>query len=489
MEWQRAEISQDDRISVVDVPVTEEITYTVTRKNDQGELYTVEASSKLIAVKEFQTGESQAYIRTAIPDEDYDNTTTEKTCDLSLNCGDRGTFSGLELYSTLDGHLVAIAKYASGKCVSQLYLCDESLSAEEKTELLSSLFSEALIIPSSVMTRSSGVDSDDWTYGPPNSLFIGSDGEVYIYLDNDGDGISDSIIDYRSWVIMNGGGGGGSSGGGNGSSGDGGGSSGGGTGSGGTPGGGAVDGGSSGGGGGGNSSGGDSGDDSGSDDDGGTEEDGDDNKLPIGDSTYPGGGTFTPVNPLPGWGHLTPTLPPEEEDNDEYYTRLGEEAFAKIISDLESGNVDFYECTISSNDNYYHAGVVAANLGLNTNGLITSCINFMKDPPIEALTYGQILSGASLYIGVSQTIVAFTDGEISTTDIVNAISVGFNAIGFVTAFIPGGQIVSGVAGVTSCIIGLASNFITYTTIPTIIRLSLKNGAQINLLIAPSNIIC
>lgn len=211
--------------------------------------------------------------------------------------------------------------------------------------------------------------------------------------------------------------------------------------------------------------------------------------MPIGDRTYPGGGTFTPVNPLPGWGHLTPTLPSEEEEDDEYYTRLGEEAFAKIISDLESGNVDFYECTISSNDNCYHAGVVAANLGLNTNGLITSCINFMKDPPIEALTYGQILSGASLYIGVSQTIVAFTDGEISTTDIVNAISVGFNAIGFVTAFIPGGQIVSGVAGVTSCIIGLASNFITYTTIPTIIRLSLKNGAQINLLIAPSNIIC
>ncbi len=69
LEWQRAEISQDDRISVVDVPVSEEITYTVTRKNDQGEPYTVEASSKLIAVKEFQTGESQAYIRTAIPDE------------------------------------------------------------------------------------------------------------------------------------------------------------------------------------------------------------------------------------------------------------------------------------------------------------------------------------------------------------------------------------------------------------------------------------
>lgn len=484
LDWTRAERSQDEHISTIDIPVMGDICYTVIRKNEEGVCYNVEASSKLVAVQSFETGELQAYIRTSIPDENYFdfNGDSGKLCDLSLNCGDRGNFSGIELYSTLDGHLVALSKYLSGEVAKQLFLCDESLSVEEKREIVVSILDEMMIIPGWVQTRNSGIDSDEWPYGRPNSFFWGNDGELYIYLDNDGDGISDSIIDYRSWMVMigiGGSGGGGSSGSGSGGS-TGGGSTGGGS----TPGGGAVGGGSSGGGGNGSGTTPSDGDnDSGEDDEDDSEGDdnsGFDNGGYLPGVVYPGGGF---INPLPRYGHFLPIVPPDEdeESEEEYYQRLGEEAFAKIREDIESGNYLFYDCTVDNSGNVGEALLNAAGVGLNTNDFILLFMKFFDDIPKDAIAFGKIISGANFVVGAAQTVIGCSDGDITTADALNALSTILSGLGYAVAFTPLAP-VAPYLGIASCVVGLASNCFTYYGIPTIIRVKMDSGEELNILI-------
>lgn len=148
----------------------------------------------------------------------------------------------------------------------------------------------------------------------------------------------------------------------------------------------------------------------------------------------------------------------ETQMTDEEYTELGQTTINKIQQDLQSNNVQIKQVKI--NDTTGEALLYAAGAGLNTNGIITSATNFIANAGPLVTNIGIAVSGAGLVVGATQTWIGYSDGDITTADKLNAISTALNAVGIVCAFIPGGQIVSGVLGVSSCIVGLVSTFMS-----------------------------
>lgn len=202
IDWDNAEESSLPHLSSVDVPTETEFVYFVGRYDANGELYTVRADSKIIVVKESDNDAIMTYVRTTIPDAFYaDVFHDQNICDLSLNCDDRIDYWGLEYYSTLDGCPIAVAKYENGECVESVYLKDESRTIENRIAAFGRLMGNTWVIRRPAeQTRVTG--DGNWNYGAPGSTFYGTDGTLYIYLDHDGDGKSDSITTWALYQEM-----------------------------------------------------------------------------------------------------------------------------------------------------------------------------------------------------------------------------------------------------------------------------------------------
>ncbi len=201
-DWDNAEESSLPHLSSVDVPTEPEFVYFVGRYDANGELYTVRADSKIIIVKERDNDAIMTYVRTTIPDAFYaDVFHDQNICDLTLNCDDRVDYWGLEYYSTLDGCPIAVAKYENGECVASVYLKDETRTIENRIVAFGRLMGNTWVIRSPAeQTRVTG--DGNWDYGNPYTTFYGTDGTLYIYLDNDGDGKSDSITTWDLYQEM-----------------------------------------------------------------------------------------------------------------------------------------------------------------------------------------------------------------------------------------------------------------------------------------------
>lgn len=217
-DWDKAEASAVRRISSVDVPVSDVRCYRVLRENREGAYYEVGAYSKLVIVKSHAIDSLAAFIRVCIPDADYDGVYDGNICDLTLNCEDRYDYSGLEYYASCEGVPVAVVRYRDGKAVESVFLYDPTLSLEERRRLFASMMGNMWIVPCRTLTRNS---NPEWDYGAPGTTFVDQTGAVYIYLDTDNDGKSDSISIYEWYRSSNGGSGGGSGSGGGFGSGDG----------------------------------------------------------------------------------------------------------------------------------------------------------------------------------------------------------------------------------------------------------------------------
>ena len=202
IDWDNAEESSLPHLSSVDVPTETEFVYFVGRYDANGELYTVRADSKIIVVKESDNDAIMTYVRTTIPDAFYaDVFHDQNICDLTLNCDDRVDYWGLEYYSTLDGCPIAVAKYENGECVASVYLKDESRTIENRIAAFGRLMGNTWVIRRPAeQTRVTG--DGNWNYGDPLTTFYGTDGTLYIYLDHDGDGKSDSITTWELYQEM-----------------------------------------------------------------------------------------------------------------------------------------------------------------------------------------------------------------------------------------------------------------------------------------------
>lgn len=63
---------------------------------------------------------------------------------------------------------------------------------------------------------------------------------------------------------------------------------------------------------------------------------------------------------------------------------------------------------------------------------------------------------AGFITGATQTAIVFSDGDISTADILNAVSTALAGASLVCALFPGTIVVGGILGVASCVVGLVA---------------------------------
>lgn len=136
-----------------------------------------------------QTDSLSTYMRYLVPDEIYATFYDGDLSNLFANCEDRGDYCGLELYTTLDGAVVAAARYYEGTLLAFVFICDTRMSEFERSwrlrNLLAGVYINRRIVGPTRMT-------DDWDFGG-KTCFYDSRGTLY-YVDYI-DGVGYATVD------------------------------------------------------------------------------------------------------------------------------------------------------------------------------------------------------------------------------------------------------------------------------------------------------
>ena len=188
-DWEGAEQSSNKRIACVDVPAQTGSEFLIKRRRTDGTFYGVRAYGKLLVVKSMQTDSLSTYMRYLVPDEIYATFYDGDLSNLFANCEDRGDYCGLELYTTLDGAVVAAARYYEGTLLASVFICDTRMSEFERSwrlrNLLAGFYINRRIVGPTRMT-------DDWDFGG-KTCFYDSRGTLY-YVDYI-DGVGYATVD------------------------------------------------------------------------------------------------------------------------------------------------------------------------------------------------------------------------------------------------------------------------------------------------------
>lgn len=188
-DWTGAEQSSNMYIACVDVPARTGSEFLIKRCRADGSFYGVRAYGKLLVVKSMRTDSLATYMRYLIPDEIYASFYDGDLSDLFANCQDRGDYCGLELYTTLDGAVIAAAHYYEGSLLASVFVGDAGVSRSERSRRLRNLLA-GVYISRRIVGPTRGVD--DWDFGGKN-CFYDSRGTLY-YVDYI-DGVGYATVD------------------------------------------------------------------------------------------------------------------------------------------------------------------------------------------------------------------------------------------------------------------------------------------------------
>lgn len=198
-DWEQAEESANEEISCVDVPLTAQHTYLINRISPDNTSYAVRAWPKLTVVKSAQTGAAEPYLHFFIPDPDY---AAMYDCDISQffsNCQDRDDYSGLELYTTLDGTPAAAATYENGEVVATAFLYNPKFSFRDNSRRLAFLSGTIFLQKQGdTATTRREEPNKDWWDPMGRTLFVGSDGILYLVTARDDGSYALNMICY--WI-------------------------------------------------------------------------------------------------------------------------------------------------------------------------------------------------------------------------------------------------------------------------------------------------
>lgn len=174
-DWSRAELSSYLHLASVDIPVAIHCEFYILRRRADNSAYEVRADGKLLVVKSSETGSLATYMRFVVPDEMYAMCYEGDLSDLYKNCERREDYCGIELYTTMDGAIAAVARYVEGELAAEIFMGDRTLSPGEKTYRLQQLM-RGIYIRRTILsdTRASG----DWDFGG-KSCFYDSKGTLY----------------------------------------------------------------------------------------------------------------------------------------------------------------------------------------------------------------------------------------------------------------------------------------------------------------------
>ena len=161
LDWEHAEVSLDSLMSSVDVPIDMQYNYFRYLQPEADSVLLTPIFSKLVVVKEHPTLLEGCYIRYTIPFLTMLQEQPSFDYDRLLNSYPKSGFSGVLLYTDLDGWPLCVGYYYEGELLIDAFLVDKAHSIEENADLLCELLQELQFIRSqNVTTRGTETNQD-----------------------------------------------------------------------------------------------------------------------------------------------------------------------------------------------------------------------------------------------------------------------------------------------------------------------------------------
>lgn len=166
VDWSRAESSVGDILYSVDVPAEGTYSYCSVGFDSLGTPVFTPMYHKLVVVKDGETEAMESYIRFYIPTREHALAHSEPYYDALLNSDVKGDFTGMSVYTTLDGFPVCAGRYAEGMLEDSGFLGDTLRTVEENALKIANLLDGMLAVRMSCLTRAKddgtkpGADAD-----------------------------------------------------------------------------------------------------------------------------------------------------------------------------------------------------------------------------------------------------------------------------------------------------------------------------------------
>lgn len=136
-DWDAARASDNDYLSSLDIPVGSPFRYTLLTRTRDGIPYAIELLLRLVSIKAPTDGHIAEYLLLFLPDLDYDmRNRGERVWKGVLNSGDMQDFTGVLLYTTLDGIPACAARFNNGQRIAAAYMGDTTRTPEQNIERL-----------------------------------------------------------------------------------------------------------------------------------------------------------------------------------------------------------------------------------------------------------------------------------------------------------------------------------------------------------------
>ena len=164
LDWEQAEVSLDSLLSSVDVPIDMQYRYYRYLQPEADSIELVPIYSKLVVVKEHPTLLEGCYIRHLMPARSMWNAYPDYDYDALLNSRPKTDFTGVSLYTDLNGWPMCVAYYYEGDLLFDAFLFDKTHTLEENIERLYNLIDDLTVARcSQVETRGTDTNQDDET--------------------------------------------------------------------------------------------------------------------------------------------------------------------------------------------------------------------------------------------------------------------------------------------------------------------------------------
>lgn len=162
LDWERAEVSLDSLLSSVDVPIDMQYRYYRYLQPEADSVELVPIYSKLVVVNEHPTLLEGCYIRYIMPARSMRSAYPDYDYDALLNSRPKTDFTGVSLYTDLNGWPMCVAYYYEGDLLFDAFLFDKAHTLEENIERLYNLIDDLTVARcSQVTTRGTETNQDD----------------------------------------------------------------------------------------------------------------------------------------------------------------------------------------------------------------------------------------------------------------------------------------------------------------------------------------
>lgn len=162
LDWEQAEVSLDSLLSSVDVPIDMQYRYYRYLQPEPDSVELVPIYSKLVVVKEHPTLLEGCYIRHLMPARSMISAYPDYDYDALLNSRPKTDFSGVSLYTDLNGWPMCICYYYESELLVDAFLFDRAYSLEENIARLCDLLGDLAVARcTKAETRATETNQDD----------------------------------------------------------------------------------------------------------------------------------------------------------------------------------------------------------------------------------------------------------------------------------------------------------------------------------------